>query len=223
MVTDGVKIGKLAMEQIAKLDQKIKELSEEKKKNAAHQSNIIQYVNSTTLPILNELCSEERAQAEASKGWSGFFSTLRQTRKDRGERRRRAASLKRARLAKEVEYYELQDELGNAEIGAATINGRIFHARRQKMALETRMEDWLRWTPETVQPGQQDARGIRGQARAGDETAQTVMARYRAALELKETMQRQREDPDEQKVWVILPPDPADPDGQNICITVVSP
>ncbi len=131
----------LAMERMAELDQKIKELSEVKKKIAAHQDTLVQHISSTILPILNKLCSEERAQAEASKGWSGFFSTLRQTKKEREERRRRAGALEWARLAKEAEYHERTNVLEDTKITAAETHALIVHARRQKTALEMKIED----------------------------------------------------------------------------------
>ncbi len=208
VVTELVEISERAIERIAKLGQDIKENSEMVKESAARQHNLVQLMNSTTVPILNELCRQETALAEASKGLSGFFSALRRSKKERDEGRRRASWLERARLAKEAEYHEQNEALEKAIFRTAEFQGLIAHARRQKTELETKLEDLLRRMPEAVPQGQpQEARGTRGRARTDDQMDQAAMAHYcRAALELKKTMRRHREDPDEQTVWVLLPP-----------------
>lgn len=149
-----------------------------KKALAAQHEYLVESLNSRTLPILKELCREERAQAEASNGWS----------------------------AKEKEFHIQCNVLEEAKIRAVQIieiNGRVLHVGSQKTALERKVEEWLHWTPGRpwlFSQGQQNTRGPRGQSRAGRETVQTVRARRRAALELKEMMRRQREDPDGQTV-----------------------
>ncbi len=196
---------KLAIERIAELDKKIKELGKTMKEIATRFESLAQHISNTTLPMLNRLHLAQAYQSEVSKGWSSFFSALRQSKDEREERRRRTAVLEEARVAKEEEYEMEHDTLRRIKLAAAQICGLIIHARRQKTVLESTMEEWLRSAPDTVHVGQLDAGEIRGQVRVGDETAQTKIARYGAVLELKETLRRQQEDPDEEVVGVVLP------------------
>ena len=125
----------------------IKELGETKKELATSHDSLAQHISSTTLPMLNRLHRAQASLSEVSKGWSNFFSTLRQTKKEKEERQRRMAMLEQARVATEEEYDRLHNALKNTKMEAAEINALIVATRHQQTVLVANMEKWLRSAP----------------------------------------------------------------------------